>query len=82
MCADVVFSMFSPSPLWQSVEERCEYRINSENTSWTEIKREAWITSRVYGLSRAIQVSGLRRLSSPRIGCTGSELEARDAVQF
>lgn len=43
--------------LFQSVEERCHYQINPENGSWTEIKREAWISSGVYGLSRAIQVS-------------------------
>ena len=63
------------------MEERCEYRINPEDTSWTEIKREAWISSKIYGLSRAIQVSGLKGLSSHRIGCMGSGLEARD-VQF
>ena len=45
--------------LLQSVEERCVYGINSENSNWTEIKREAWISSKVYGLSRAIQVSAL-----------------------
>ncbi|XP_071255890.1 PRELI domain containing 1a isoform X2 [Salvelinus alpinus] len=39
-----------------SVEERCEYRINPDNSSWTEINREAWISSNLYGLSRAIQV--------------------------
>ncbi|XP_061783966.1 PRELI domain containing 1a [Nerophis lumbriciformis] len=42
-----------------SVEERCEYSINPENGSWTEIKREAWISSKVYGLSRAVQEFGL-----------------------
>ncbi|XP_062331916.1 PRELI domain containing 1a [Osmerus eperlanus] len=47
-----------------SVEERCEYRINPENTSWTEIKREAWISSKVYGLSRAIQEFGLARFKT------------------
>ncbi|KAM9412624.1 PRELI domain-containing protein 1, mitochondrial-like isoform 1-T2 [Salvelinus alpinus] len=39
-----------------SVEERCEYRINPDNSSWTEINREAWISSNLYGLSRAIQI--------------------------
>lgn len=48
------------SSLPQSVEERCEYGINPENGSWTEIKREAWISSNVYGLTRAIQVSRLK----------------------
>lgn len=42
---------------WQSVEERCQYRINPENSSWTEITREACIASGVCGLSRPIQVS-------------------------
>lgn len=41
----------------QSVEERCVYVVNPENSSWTEIKREAWISSSLFGLSRAIQVS-------------------------
>lgn len=43
------------------VEERCRYQINPENGSWTEIKREAWISSGLYGLSRAIQEFGLAR---------------------
>lgn len=47
-----------------SVEERCEYRVNPENSSWTEIKREAWISSTVYGLSRAIQEFGLARFKN------------------
>jgi len=46
------------------VEERCQYGINPENTSWTEIKREAWITSNIYGLSRAIQEFGLARFKT------------------
>ncbi|XP_023694587.1 PRELI domain containing 1a [Paramormyrops kingsleyae] len=47
-----------------SVEERCVYRVNLENSSWTEIKREAWISSSLYGLSRAIQEFGLARFKS------------------
>ncbi|XP_056455908.1 PRELI domain containing 1a isoform X2 [Gadus chalcogrammus] len=47
-----------------SVEERCVYGINSENSNWTEIKREAWISSKVYGLSRAIQEFGLARFKT------------------
>lgn len=43
------------------VEERCEYGMNPESGSWTQIKREAWISSNVYGLSRAIQEFGLAR---------------------
>ncbi|XP_072294061.1 PRELI domain containing 1a [Eucyclogobius newberryi] len=47
-----------------SVEERCEYGINSENGSWTQIKREAWISTNVYGLSRPIQEFGLARFKT------------------
>ncbi|XP_062249520.1 PRELI domain containing 1a [Platichthys flesus] len=47
-----------------SVEERCEYGINPDNSSWTELKREAWISSNVYGLSRAIQEFGLARFKT------------------
>uniref|UniRef100_A0A3B4AFB4 PRELI/MSF1 domain-containing protein n=1 Tax=Periophthalmus magnuspinnatus TaxID=409849 RepID=A0A3B4AFB4_9GOBI len=47
-----------------SVEEWCEYGINPENGSWTQIKREAWISSNVFGLSRAIQEFGLARFKT------------------
>ncbi|KAL0974351.1 hypothetical protein UPYG_G00219280 [Umbra pygmaea] len=47
-----------------SVEERCEYCINPDNASWTEIKREAWISSNLYGLSRAVQEFGLARFKT------------------
>ncbi|XP_007561647.1 PRELI domain containing 1a [Poecilia latipinna] len=47
-----------------SVEERCLYQMNPENGSWTEIKREAWISSSLYGLSRAIQEFGLARFKN------------------
>lgn len=43
--------------LTQVVEERCEYRVNPENSNWTEVKREAWVSSSLFGVSRAIQVS-------------------------
>lgn len=43
--------------LVQVVEERCEYRVNPENSNWTEVKREAWVSSSLFGVSRAIQVS-------------------------
>ena len=41
------------------VEERCVYRVNSDNSSWTEIRREAWVSSSLFGVSRAVQVSGV-----------------------
>uniref|UniRef100_A0A1A7YF30 PRELI domain containing 1a n=1 Tax=Iconisemion striatum TaxID=60296 RepID=A0A1A7YF30_9TELE len=47
-----------------SVEERCWYQINPENGHWTEITREAWISSGVYGLTRAIQEFGLARFKT------------------
>ncbi|KAJ4945833.1 hypothetical protein JOQ06_023511 [Pogonophryne albipinna] len=47
-----------------SVEERCKYYINPENGSCTEIKREAWISTTIYGLSRAVQEFGLRRFKN------------------
>ncbi|XP_006631994.1 PRELI domain containing 1a [Lepisosteus oculatus] len=47
-----------------TVEERCVYGMNRENGSWTEIKREAWISSNLYGLSRGIQEFGLARFKT------------------
>ncbi|KAL4648768.1 PRELI domain-containing protein 1, mitochondrial [Arapaima gigas] len=47
-----------------SVVERCVYRVNPENSGWTEIKREAWISSNLYGLSRAVQEFGLARFKA------------------
>ncbi|OCT88680.1 PRELI domain-containing protein 1, mitochondrial [Xenopus laevis] len=47
-----------------SVEERCVYCENSENSNWTEIKREAWVSSKVFGFTRAIQEFGLARFKS------------------
>ncbi|XP_056295190.1 PRELI domain containing 1a isoform X2 [Pseudoliparis swirei] len=44
-----------------SVEERCEYRVDPDDGGWTEIRREAWISTNVYGLSRAVQEFGLSR---------------------
>ncbi|XP_072257128.1 PRELI domain-containing protein 1, mitochondrial isoform X2 [Pyxicephalus adspersus] len=47
-----------------SVEERCRYCENPENKTWTEIKREAWVSSNVFGFSRPIQEFGLARFKS------------------
>lgn len=47
----------TPSSPWQVVEERCVYRVNPENSGWTEVQREAWISSSLFGISRAVQVS-------------------------
>uniref|UniRef100_A0A2K6RYR0 PRELI/MSF1 domain-containing protein n=1 Tax=Saimiri boliviensis boliviensis TaxID=39432 RepID=A0A2K6RYR0_SAIBB len=31
------------------VEERCVYCVNSDNSGWTEIRREAWVSSSLFG---------------------------------
>uniref|UniRef100_A0A4W3GBQ9 PRELI domain containing 1a n=1 Tax=Callorhinchus milii TaxID=7868 RepID=A0A4W3GBQ9_CALMI len=46
------------------VEERCVYGMSSENNNWTQIKREAWISSNLSGFSRAIQECGLARFKN------------------
>uniref|UniRef100_A0A6I8PBM4 PRELI domain containing 1 n=1 Tax=Ornithorhynchus anatinus TaxID=9258 RepID=A0A6I8PBM4_ORNAN len=51
-------------PSFQVVEERCVYRVNPENSGWTEIRREAWVSSSLFGVSRAVQEFGLARFKS------------------
>ncbi|XP_032806132.1 PRELI domain-containing protein 1, mitochondrial isoform X1 [Petromyzon marinus] len=46
------------------VKERCEYTIDPEQRGWTQIKRQAWICSSVYGFSRPIQEFGVARFKS------------------
>ncbi|XP_019390301.1 PREDICTED: PRELI domain-containing protein 1, mitochondrial [Crocodylus porosus] len=46
------------------VEEHCVYRVNPENSGWTEVQREAWISSSLFGISRAVQEFGLARFKS------------------
>lgn len=48
----------------QVVEERCVYQVNPENSNWTEVKREAWVSSSLFGVSRAVQVSATNCSSS------------------
>jgi len=43
------------------VEERCTYKPNPENGEWTDCHREAWITSKLYGFSYALQTFGYER---------------------
>ncbi|XP_076878852.1 PRELI domain containing 1a isoform X2 [Brachyhypopomus gauderio] len=45
---------------FMSVEERCLYSVNSDNSNCTEVKREAWISSNLYGLSKPVQVKRLQ----------------------
>ncbi|XP_078406755.1 PRELI domain containing 1a isoform X3 [Cetorhinus maximus] len=46
------------------VQECCVYGIHPENKNWTQIKREAWISSNLYGFSLAIQECGLASFKS------------------
>ncbi|XP_056667605.1 PRELI domain-containing protein 1, mitochondrial-like [Monodelphis domestica] len=46
------------------VEESCVYCVNPENSGWTEIQREAWVSSSLFGVSRAVQEFGLARFKS------------------
>ncbi|XP_077427288.1 PRELI domain-containing protein 1, mitochondrial-like isoform X2 [Vanacampus margaritifer] len=47
-----------------SVEERCVFRDSPEQSGVTQLKREAWISSSIYGFSRPIQEFGLARFKS------------------
>ncbi|XP_077380856.1 PRELI domain-containing protein 1, mitochondrial-like [Festucalex cinctus] len=47
-----------------SVEERCVFRDSPEQPDVTQLKREAWISSSIYGFSRPIQEFGLARFKS------------------
>ncbi|MBN3316328.1 PRLD1 protein, partial [Atractosteus spatula] len=49
------------------VEERCVYRMNRERPACTQLSREAWISSAVFGFSRAIQEFGLARFKSNQV---------------
>nr|XP_057944385.1 PRELI domain containing 1b isoform X2 [Doryrhamphus excisus] len=47
-----------------SVEERCVFQDAAEQPGITQLKREAWISSGIYGFSRPIQEFGLARFKS------------------
>ncbi|KAL1777806.1 PRELI domain-containing protein 1, mitochondrial [Sigmodon hispidus] len=46
------------------VEERCVYCVNSDNSGWTQIHQEAWVSSSLFGVSRAVQEFGLAQFKS------------------
>ncbi|KAL7878178.1 hypothetical protein SRHO_G00048210 [Serrasalmus rhombeus] len=50
-----------------TVTERCVFRESAGHPSWTQLKREAWVTSSVFGFSRAIQEFGLARFKSNQL---------------
>ncbi|CAL9700126.1 unnamed protein product [Knipowitschia caucasica] len=47
-----------------SVEERCIFTDSEEQQATTLLKREAWVSSSIYGFSRPIQEFGLARFKS------------------
>ncbi|KAM4584904.1 PRELI domain-containing protein 1, mitochondrial-like isoform 2-T2 [Odontesthes bonariensis] len=47
-----------------SVEERCVFQDSAEQPTTTQLKREAWISSSIYGFSKPIQEFGLARFKS------------------
>ncbi|XP_028832778.1 PRELI domain-containing protein 1, mitochondrial-like isoform X2 [Denticeps clupeoides] len=47
-----------------TVQERCVFQESEERPHCTQLKREAWISSGVYGFSRPIQEFGLARFKS------------------
>ncbi|KAJ8262234.1 hypothetical protein GJAV_G00164120 [Gymnothorax javanicus] len=47
-----------------TVQERCSYQQNQDRPGWTQLRREAWISSGVFGFSRPIQEFGLARFKS------------------
>lgn len=50
-----------------SVEERCVFQDSEEQVATTQLRREAWISSNVYGFSRPIQEFGLARFKSNQV---------------
>ncbi|XP_029353209.1 PRELI domain containing 1b [Echeneis naucrates] len=50
-----------------SVEERCIFQDSAEQPATTQLKREAWISSGIYGFSRPIQEFGLARFKSNQV---------------
>ncbi|XP_049321044.1 PRELI domain-containing protein 1, mitochondrial-like [Astyanax mexicanus] len=45
-----------------SVKEQCVYRVNPEDSNWTEISKKAWISSSMFGLSKRVKELGLARV--------------------
>nr|XP_054097492.1 PRELI domain-containing protein 1, mitochondrial-like [Callithrix jacchus] len=46
------------------VDEPCVYCVNSDNSGWTEIRREAWSSSGLFRVSRPVQEFGLAGFKS------------------
>ncbi|XP_043971699.1 PRELI domain-containing protein 1, mitochondrial-like [Gambusia affinis] len=50
-----------------SVEERCVFLDSAEQPATTQLKREAWISSSIFGFSKPIQEFGLARFKSNQV---------------
>ncbi|MED6241511.1 PRELI domain-containing protein 1, mitochondrial [Ataeniobius toweri] len=50
-----------------SVEERCVFQDSAEQPATTQLKREAWISSSIFGFSKPIQEFGLARFKSNQL---------------
>ncbi|XP_041964249.1 PRELI domain-containing protein 1, mitochondrial-like [Alosa pseudoharengus] len=50
-----------------TVRERCVFQQSEERPHCTDIQREAWISSGIYGFSRPIQEFGLARFKSNQV---------------
>lgn len=44
-----------------AVEEKCVFSVHSSNKEWITCKKQSWISSGVFGLSRAIERFGVER---------------------
>jgi hypothetical protein len=44
-----------------SVEEKCVYRVSTENPSWTVCEKSAWVSSALFGVGSAVEMFGLQR---------------------
>lgn len=44
-----------------NIDEKCVYSQSPENRGWTQVTREAWISSSMYGLGSTLQAFGYER---------------------
>ncbi|XP_017267314.1 PRELI domain containing 1b [Kryptolebias marmoratus] len=58
-----------------SVEERCVFHDSAEQPAATQLKREAWISSSIFGFSKPIQEFGLARFKS-------NQMKAMKGLEF
>lgn len=54
-------SLKSVLNLFQNLVEKVVYKVNEDNTNLTVAERSAWVESKLFGLSRAIEAFGIDR---------------------